>query len=136
VVRRVEESLQYRPNPEVMAQAVASAQAKVRRIIGQIDNLSSRAFLLRIPGSDFLEFLLLSEYIVHNAVSGERGALRYLKNTREPASRTLTICLNALGFRTPQDLKPYEKLVREKVNGGERLWLRLVASLKPRSVEN
>ena len=134
-MRRVEESLAYRPDPRIMARAVESTQAKVRRIIEHMDHINSRAFLLRIPGSEFLEFLLMSEYIVHNALAGERGVLRHLERNREPASRTLTLCLNALGFYDPGDLRPFERVVRRRVQGGERLWRRLVASLGRRTEE-
>ncbi len=112
-----------------MARAVKSTQDKVRRIIEHMDHINSRAFLLRIPGSEFLEFLLMSEYIVHNALAGERGVLRHLQQTSEPPSRTLTLCLNALGFHDPGDLRPFERMVRRRLQGGERLWRRLVSSL-------
>ncbi len=119
----------YRPDPKIMARAVKSTQNKVRRIIEHMDHINSRAFLLRIPGSEFLEFLLMSEYIVHNALLGERGVLRHLEQHNEPPSRTLTLCLNALGFYDPGDLRPFERMVRRRLQGGERLWRRLVSSL-------
>ena len=129
-MRRVEESLAYRPDPRIMARAVKSTQDKVRRIIEHMDHINSRAFLLRIPGSEFLEFLLMSEYIVHNALAGERGVLRHLERNHEPASRTLTLCLNALGFYDPGDLRPFERAVRRNMPGGEGLWRRLLSSLE------
>ena len=134
-MRRVEQSLAYRPDPKIMSRAVRSTQDKVRRIIEHMDHLNSRAFLLRIPGSEFLEFLLMSEYILHNALAGEKGVLRHLERSSEPPSRTLTLCLNALGFYDPGDLRPFERVVRRRTQGGERLWRRLVACLGRRAEE-
>lgn len=129
VAQRVALSLEGKPDPRVMAQAIEGAQAKVRLIMEQIPNLTSQAFLLRIPGPEFLEFVLLSEYILQNSLQGERGALRYAKKSREQTGQTLARCLNRLGFFTPQDLEPYRRQIISQYDDGQAMWERMIASL-------
>ena len=129
MAERMEQALESKPDPLIMAQAVEGAKAKVRRIIEQIPNLTSQAFFLRVPGPEFLEFLLLSEYILQNSVNGEKGALRYTRKSREPAGHTLARCLNGLGFFDPSDLEPYRRAVRDGPQG-EDVWARMVTSLQ------
>ena len=126
---RVEESLGVKPDPRVMDQAVASAQDKVRRIIDQIPHLNSQAFFLRIPNLEFLEFLLMSEYILQNSVQGERAVMRHLRHAREPEPATLANCLAALGFMSLEDLEPYEDLIKGKLEDGEEFWERIKGCL-------
>jgi len=127
--QRVEESLGVKPDPKVMDKAVSSAQDKVRRIIARIPHLNSQAFFLRIPNLEFLEFLLMSEYILQNSVQGERAAMRHLHHSREPESATLANCLAALGFMGPEDLEPYEELIKGKLEDGEEFWERIQGCL-------
>ena len=129
VAQRVAESLDSKLDPEIMAQAIEGAKAKVRLIIEHIPHLTSQAFMLRIPGPEFLDFVLFSEYILLNSVQGERGALRYAKKARERTGQTLARCLNGLGFFSPQDLEPYRRNVLGGRHGGQPLWDRMIQSL-------
>jgi len=132
VARRVALAVPGGVNPVVMAQALKGAQERVAQVIQAIPRLSAEAFVLRLPGQEFLEFALFSEYIMVNSVAGEQASLRHLHPGEEPPQRTLARCLGSLGFHRPADLDPYEKLVREKMEQGEDIWQRLVASLEGR----
>jgi hypothetical protein len=136
VAGRVAESLQSKPDPEIMAQAIEGAKAKVRLIIEHIPKLTSQAFLLRIPGLEFLEFVLFSEYILLNSVNGEKGALRYAKKAREQTGQTLARCLNRLGFFQPSDLEPYRERVQGRAADGQRMWQKMTQSLSQYPKEN
>lgn len=129
VAQRVAMSLESKPDPEIMAQAMEGAQAKVRLIIEHIPHLTSQAFLLRIPGPEFLEFVLLSEYILLNSLKGEKGALRYAKKAREQTHQTLARCLNRLGFFSPQDLEPYQRQIVGTYEDGPAMWEKMIQSL-------
>ncbi|MBI4799049.1 MAG: hypothetical protein HY794_10010 [Desulfarculus sp.] len=129
VAQRVAMSLEGKPDPEIMAQAIEGAQAKVRLIIEHIPHLTSQAFLLRIPSPEFLEFVLFSEYILLNSLKGERGALRYAKKAREQTHQTLARCLNRLGFFSPQDLEPYQRQIVGTYEDGPAMWERMIQSL-------
>lgn len=136
MAQRVAMSLECKPDPRIMAQAIEGAQAKVRLIMEQIPNLNSQAFLLRIPGPEFLEFVLFSEYILQNALKGERGALRYAKKAREQTGQTLARCLNRLGFFSPQDLEPYRRQIVGDCEDGPAVWERMIQSLSHHPKEN
>jgi len=136
VAGRVAESLESKPDPEIMAQAIEGAKAKVRLIIEHIPNLTSQAFLLRIPGPEFLEFVLFSEYILLNSVNGEKGALRYAKKSREQTGQTLARCLNRLGFFCPEDLEPYRRQILGENVDGEAMWEKMIQGLTQYPKEN
>lgn len=136
LAQRVAASLESKPDPQIMAQAIEGAQAKVRLIIEHIPKLTSQAFLLRIPSLDFLEFVLFSEYILLNSVKGEKGALRYAKKAHEQSDQTLARCLNRLGFFSPEDLEPYRRQVLGQAGGGEAVWEKMIQSLTPHPKEN
>lgn len=106
VAQRVAESLESKPDPRVMAQAILGAKDKVRLIMEQIPHLNSQAFLLRIPGPAFLEFVLFSEYLLQNSLQGEKATLRYARKAREKSGQTMTRCLNRLGFFAPRTWRP------------------------------
>jgi len=99
---------------EVWHRALESTQEKIEHIINQIPVLNAKTLLLKIPGPEFLEFLLTSEYIYHNALIGEQGTLRYLKRLRESENHTLGRFLNAFDLHEPEDLIPYEGLIRDQ----------------------
>ncbi|MFH1034818.1 MAG: hypothetical protein V1806_09965 [Pseudomonadota bacterium] len=129
VAGRVAESLQSKPDPEIMAQAIEGAKDKVRLIIEHIPTMNSQSFLLRIPGPEFLEFVLFSEYILLNSVKGEKGALRFANKARERSGQTLARCLNRLGFFQPSDLEPYRQRVQGRAADGQQMWQKMIQSL-------
>ena len=136
VTKLVREQVGARLDPAVLERALASAREKVGLIMAHIPQLNSQALFLRIPDQDFLTFLLLSEYILANSLAGEQGALRYVKKTPEPQEETLAFCLHVLGFRRPEDLAPLERLVKKRVGGGQKLWDRMLDSLREYPGEN
>jgi hypothetical protein len=129
VAGRVAQSLDSKLDPEVMAQAIEGAKAKVRLIIEHIPKMNSQAFLLRIPSLEFLEFVLFSEYILLNSVNGEKGALRFANKSREQTGQTLARCLNRLGFFQPADLEPYRERVQGRADQGPQMWQKMTQSL-------
>ncbi|KMY67008.1 hypothetical protein AAU61_13740 [Desulfocarbo indianensis] len=130
IMQRVKQSLEVKPNPEILDLALARAKERVREVVLRIPQLNTQSFFLRVPGPEFLEFVLVSEYILMNSVEGEQGSLRYLQADNEPVDNTLANCLHALGFHEPEDLEPYHQAVRERLRDGETVWGRMVDSLK------
>lgn len=124
------------PNPQTMEGALEAVKAKVRKIIDNMPNLTSQAFFMRIPSPDFLDMLLVSEYMALNSVNGEKSSLRYERRWREPAQRTLALCLGRLGFSQPADLEPYRRALLARHPDGEATLRRMAESLDQESKEN
>ena len=84
-------------NPRIRDQAVAGCRQKIRDIIGGMDQINTQSLDIRMPGPDFIEMLLLSEYLYFNALNGEKAALKYLKKP-EPELRMVRNFLRTFDY--------------------------------------
>lgn len=133
IQRRVEKALGVRTNPAIMAKALKDTQDKVRLIMEHLADFNSQAFGLSVPGPNLFEVILLGEYACHHALAGEKAAKRHLCPVREAPESTLLFCLNMMGFFSPEDLKPYRRIMRRRIENGDQLWQRMDSLLEAAS---
>ena len=57
----------------ILGQAVDSCKNKIKAIIDNIPNLNADSLYFRIPGENFIDMLLQTEYIYFNALMVNRG---------------------------------------------------------------
>ena len=109
ILPAVAQNVGARPDDQTLLLALERTRERVAEIIDHLPRINFPALSLRIPGPEFLELLLQTEYLYFNSLFGEQGTMKYLKRLTEPPGRTLIKLLNSYGYHRPEDLKAEER---------------------------
>ena len=103
---RTVRALGGRVDDRIMDLALSGARRRIEAIINSLTVVTLEGLLIKLPGPAFMEFLLTSEYLYHNALHGEQAVLKYSRRRhREPEEKTMSGFVRAFGYNSVAEIK-------------------------------
>jgi hypothetical protein len=106
IVPLLEQKGGKRLDPAVLDKALASTAERVRSIVMGLEVLNAHTLGLRIPGPEYLELLLTTDYLYFNALQGEQSSMRYAVRGGDTVAGTLNTLLRSYGLSSEDELAP------------------------------
>lgn len=115
-------SLGGRVDERIMNLALSGARRRIEAIINSLTVVTLEALLIKLPGPAFMEFLLTSEYLYHNALAGEQAVLKYSRRRhREPEGKTVSGFARAFGYKSVAQIRELASAAQDDLpEGGGR----------------